>query len=159
MPSRKKRGANKTRKGGSESSGKINVNTFCCSNKTHDKNAWGTSNTNVGTNCSIAHSSQCYPSQYKFRCYKTNPDFTEIPRDEISEKEGSKYEGEKQYRKEDCQYVAGVTGKVVSTVGNVTTAPASKMYNSIFSSNQKAPGGKKSKRKMPKSKRRSTKRK
>ena len=152
MSSRKKRGANKTRKGGSEPVTK----TFCCSNKTNDKNAWGTSKTNVGTNCSSAGTGQCYPSQYKFRCYKTNPVFTEIPRDEISEKVGVKYEGEKQYRKEDCQYVAGVTGKVVSTVGNLTTAP---VYNSIFSSNQKAAGVKKSKIKTPKSKRRSTKRK
>lgn len=153
MSSRRKRGANKTRKGGSEPVTK----TFCCSNKTNDKNAWGTSNTNVGKNCSSAGTGQCYPSQYKFRCYKTNPLFTEIPRDEISEKEGVKYEGEKQYRKEDCQYVAGVTGKVVSTIGNLTTAP---VYNNMYSSNENSKtAGKKSKRKTPKSKRRSTKRK
>lgn len=165
MPSRKKSGANKTRKGGAEwlrGNAVINgktVRTFCCGNKTEGEYAWGTSNTNVGTNCSPEMTSQCDEMQYKFRCFDTEPASININRDEISEIKGSKYKGESEYKNEKCKYVAGVTGKVVSTVGNVTTAPASKMYNSIFSSNQKAPGGKKSKRKMPKSKRRSTKRK
>uniref|UniRef100_A0A6C0H1J0 Uncharacterized protein n=1 Tax=viral metagenome TaxID=1070528 RepID=A0A6C0H1J0_9ZZZZ len=42
MSSRKKRGANKTRKGGSESSGEKKVRIFCCSDKTEETDRSGT---------------------------------------------------------------------------------------------------------------------
>jgi hypothetical protein len=162
MSSRKKRGANKTRKGGAEwlrGNAAINgktVRTFCCGNKTQSEYAWGTSNTNVGTNCSPEMTSQCNDMQYKFRCFDTDPASIYKKRYQISEKEGSKYEATSPFINEKCKYVAGVTGKVVSTVGNVTTTPVS--Y--IFSTNENSKtAGKKSKRKTPKSKRRSTKRK
>lgn len=161
MPSRKKRGANKTRKGGAEwlrGNAVINgktVRTFCCGNKKQSEDAWGTSNTNVGTNCLPEMAGQCDDMQYKFRCFDTDPNSIHTRRAEISEKEGSKYKSDSAYKNEKCKYVAGVAGKVVSTVGNVTAGPVS--Y--LFSSNKNASGGKKSKRKTPKSKRRSTKRK
>jgi hypothetical protein len=170
MPSRKKRGANKTRKGGAEwlrgnalIQGKT-VRTFCCGNKTQSEYAWGTSNTNVGTNCLSEKTGQCDDMRYKFRCFDTNPASIYKKRYQISEKEGSQYEKDGPFINEKCKYVASNTGKVLSTVGNVTTKPVSYIFstneNSKTSTNENIKtAGKKSKRKTPKSKHRSTKRK
>uniref|UniRef100_A0A6C0H1Z6 Uncharacterized protein n=1 Tax=viral metagenome TaxID=1070528 RepID=A0A6C0H1Z6_9ZZZZ len=109
---------------------------------------------NVGSNCSHVVTGLCRSNTHKFKCSNTNPVFTTVPRDEISETKGSKYEGEKQYRNEDCHYVEGFTpSKFGSNI--VDNIRSGLNYNPF----RKTSAGKKSKRKTPKSKRRSTKRK
>lgn len=85
------------------------VKTFCCKDK-KDKGDLGTSDTNVGSDCKPSVIGQCTPMQYKFRCYdtETNPDGSVGDRDYIYEN-----------GRDDCKYVAGMTGKLVSSVGNI----------------------------------------
>ena len=129
------------------------VKTFCCKNKENVGGLQlGTTQTNKGEECDPSHSGQCYPNQYKFRCYDTKTTIDEngneivAYKDEINEGDGEK-----------CKYVAGVVGKIGSTLGNFTKG-VGQSGNAIVNfavSN----GGKKSKRRKSNKNRRTIKRK
>jgi hypothetical protein len=116
------------------------VKTFCCEKKESDW-AVGTTKTNRGENCEPSITGQCDVAMgktYKFRCFDTkvkkDGNGNEIVgRELINEKDND----------ENCKYVAGVAGKVVSSMGNI-----------IYMN-----GGKKSKRRRSNKQRRTNKRK
>jgi hypothetical protein len=154
------------------------VRTFCCDSKSSDNLGFG-SGTNVGKNCTMNKTGQCYPGygfgqNYKFRCFATqtpdeyykryeirertinNPEAisTILSPDEveknvsdnflIEDSDQVKMQTEKVNKlSEHCQYVAGITGKVGSTFGNIGNALAVPVSGAAYIMSS---GGKKNKR-------------
>ena len=84
------------------------VQTYCCDSKSSDTGY------NVGKNCSKSITGQCnigygVGKNYKFRCYDNkNQNLTTIDERDNTGK---------------CKYIAGVTGKIGSSILNVVGAP------------------------------------
>ena len=141
------------------------VKTFCCNSKTSAEGAWGTTSTNVGKKCERSQTGQCDVIDYKFRCFDTKDD--DGGRDEINEESGKTtkldQDGNIVEADEKCKYVAGITGKLVNTVGNVGSVASNVGHFGWQAlSNSSSSGGKKGKnsnRRSSRKKRRTNKRK
>jgi hypothetical protein len=127
------------------------IQTYCCDTKESDT-VLGTGY-NIGKGCEPSISGQCLPGyagqSYKFRC-RLNPDeyYTDTKFNTIDE---SKDQGK-------CTYVAGILGKIGSTVTNI---PAVALDLAGVNSKKKLgiAGGKKQQRRKTTKRRRTNKRK
>lgn len=90
--------------------GNTQVQTYCCDSKNSDADGY-----NTGYDCSKSKTGQCnigygLGKNYKFRCYNNrNQNLTTI---------------DEQNNTANCKYIAGITGKIGSTIKNVVGAPA-----------------------------------